>query len=342
MDYPGPAAVRETHSGLVLLVGDRAYKLKKPVRTAYLDFSTPARRLAALRRELELNRRLTPDAYLGISRLTPPTDDGDPGATEDAEPVLVMRRMPDDRRLATLVGSGADVGADLRRLARLLPPAPPAGGRRAAGAGGWAAGDREDHRRARPRRPVRRGRAVQRPDPQGAGRPRPTGARGGRASRPASTPPPAPTPFTPSCCTGRASCSPAASRSCWTRPGPAPRCVHRPPRSPTGRRARWCSCAAGRTRSPPTGGSWTATATRPTPPRRSRRPWPVTRTRGRTRRVCRRRARSARRSIGPRSPGPGPTAAETGSKVPPGAGPHRLGRRVVGSTVVIVPITTSR
>src|SRR4051812_43941031 len=61
-----------------------------------------------------------PDAYLGISRLTPPTDDGDPGATEDAEPVLVMRRMPDDRRLATLVGSGADVGADLRRLARLL------------------------------------------------------------------------------------------------------------------------------------------------------------------------------------------------------------------------------
>ncbi|WP_281287871.1 hypothetical protein [Pseudonocardia hierapolitana] len=30
------------------------------------DFSTPARRLAALRRELELNRRLAPDVYLGL------------------------------------------------------------------------------------------------------------------------------------------------------------------------------------------------------------------------------------------------------------------------------------
>ncbi|HXV94097.1 MAG TPA: gluconate kinase, partial [Pseudonocardia sp.] len=49
------AAVHETHVGVVLLLGDHAYKLKKPVRTAFLDFSTPQRRLAACRRELELN-----------------------------------------------------------------------------------------------------------------------------------------------------------------------------------------------------------------------------------------------------------------------------------------------
>lgn len=114
-----PGAVRETHIGLVLLVGDRAYKTKKPVRTAFLDFSTPQRRFAALRRELELNRRLAPDAYLGIAQPSPPTLDDNP-TSEAAEPVLVMRRMPDDRRLAALARSGADVHDDLRALARLL------------------------------------------------------------------------------------------------------------------------------------------------------------------------------------------------------------------------------
>jgi len=47
-----PAAVPETHVGVVLLLGARAYKLKKPVRTPFLDFSTRAQRLAALEREL--------------------------------------------------------------------------------------------------------------------------------------------------------------------------------------------------------------------------------------------------------------------------------------------------
>src|SRR4051812_37401663 len=109
------AVARETHSGLVLLVGDRAYKIKKPIRTAYLDFSTPQRRRAALRRELELNRRLGPHAYLGIGRFTDPTDDAPP-----SEPVLLMRRMPDDRRLSGLVRAGVDVRADLRAVARTL------------------------------------------------------------------------------------------------------------------------------------------------------------------------------------------------------------------------------
>jgi hypothetical protein len=43
LDIPmtGPfAAVRETHIGVVFLIGELAYKLKKPVRTAFLDFST--------------------------------------------------------------------------------------------------------------------------------------------------------------------------------------------------------------------------------------------------------------------------------------------------------------
>ncbi|MCE3553154.1 AAA family ATPase [Pseudonocardia sp. RS11V-5] len=108
--WPG-AAVRETHVGIVVLVDDRAYKVKKPVRTAFCDFSTPELRRVAIRRELELNRRLAPDVYLGAAELT---------GAGCAEPVLVMRRMPEARRLSALVIGGADPSAQLRQVARLL------------------------------------------------------------------------------------------------------------------------------------------------------------------------------------------------------------------------------
>jgi aminoglycoside phosphotransferase family enzyme len=53
----------------VFLAGDRVFKLKKPVRFAYLDFSTLARREEACRAELKLNRRLAPDVYLSVMPL---------------------------------------------------------------------------------------------------------------------------------------------------------------------------------------------------------------------------------------------------------------------------------
>ncbi|MEV0466760.1 AAA family ATPase [Nocardia tengchongensis] len=96
--------LRETHTGLVVLFGDRAYKVKKPVATDFLDFSTTAARDRALRRELELNRRWAADVYLGLAQLTDPL--GGP-----AEPVLIMRRMPESRRLSTLVATG-EIGRD--------------------------------------------------------------------------------------------------------------------------------------------------------------------------------------------------------------------------------------
>jgi aminoglycoside phosphotransferase family enzyme/predicted kinase len=100
------AEVKETHSAVVFLVGDRAFKLKKPVDLGFLDFSSPAKRLRACQRELELNRRLTPDVYLGISDLN--DVDGKP-----LEHLLVMRRMPAGRRLAHLVRTEAAPDEDL-------------------------------------------------------------------------------------------------------------------------------------------------------------------------------------------------------------------------------------
>jgi aminoglycoside phosphotransferase family enzyme/predicted kinase len=107
------ATVHETHIGVVFLVGDRAYKIKKPVRTGFLDFSTPELRLSACRREVELNRRLAPDVYLGLAEITDPA--GGP-----AEPAVVMRRMRPSARLSTLVSEGGEMSVPLRALARML------------------------------------------------------------------------------------------------------------------------------------------------------------------------------------------------------------------------------
>jgi aminoglycoside phosphotransferase family enzyme len=87
------AAVAETHVGVVLFVGDRAYKLKKPVALGFVDFTLREARAVACRREVELNARLAPDVYLGVADLVGP--DGNP-----CDHWVVMRRLPAARRLS--------------------------------------------------------------------------------------------------------------------------------------------------------------------------------------------------------------------------------------------------
>ncbi len=104
--------VHETHTGVVTLLGARAYKAKKAVRTDFCDFTTVEDRDAACRRELELNRRLAPAGYEGIGYFQTPVG--------VREPVVVMRRYPDAARLATLVRDGGPVEDDLAAIAALL------------------------------------------------------------------------------------------------------------------------------------------------------------------------------------------------------------------------------
>src|SRR3546814_685908 len=107
------AQVRETHTGLVVLLGDRAFKVKKSVATDFLDVSTPESREAACAHEVTLNRRLSADSYYGVGHFT------DPG-TGVAEPVIVMRLYPDSARLAALVRSGRPVHDHLDGIAGRL------------------------------------------------------------------------------------------------------------------------------------------------------------------------------------------------------------------------------
>ncbi|MGE2715097.1 AAA family ATPase [Mycolicibacterium litorale] len=112
---PGDSAaeIHETHTGVVILFGDRAYKAKKPVVTDFLDFSTTERREQVCAREVELNSRMAADSYLGVAHFSGPGD-GIP------EPVVVMRRYPDRYRLRSMVLRGEPVEDHLTALAGLL------------------------------------------------------------------------------------------------------------------------------------------------------------------------------------------------------------------------------
>jgi uncharacterized protein len=105
--------VSETHSAVVFFAGDRAYKLKKPVRLGFLDFSTVEARALACARETELNRRFAPDVYLGVAEVRD-------AAGQVCDHLVIMRRMPASRRLSSLIQAGVDAGPALREIARLL------------------------------------------------------------------------------------------------------------------------------------------------------------------------------------------------------------------------------
>ena len=104
----------ETHSAVVFLAGDLAYKVKKPVDLGFLDFTTVERRAEACREELRLNRRLAPDVYLSTATLVDDT------TRAPVEHVLVMRRLPADATLSSKVERAEDVRTDVRNVARTL------------------------------------------------------------------------------------------------------------------------------------------------------------------------------------------------------------------------------
>ncbi len=60
----------ETHGNLVFLADTEAWKIKRAVRYSYMDFSSLEKREAACRREVEINRRFSPDLYLGCVPIT--------------------------------------------------------------------------------------------------------------------------------------------------------------------------------------------------------------------------------------------------------------------------------
>ncbi len=106
-----PASLVETHISWVLLSGDRAYKILKPVRTDFLDHTDLDARQRACADEVASNARIAPDVYLGTGAMS--------FAGELLEPVIVMRRMPEERRLTALLPTDEAPGL-VRDVARVV------------------------------------------------------------------------------------------------------------------------------------------------------------------------------------------------------------------------------
>jgi uncharacterized protein len=122
--YRPPAAGvdrHETHMSQVFLAGDRVYKLKKPVRFPYLDFSTLARRETACRAELRLNRRLALDTYREVVPLVR-TQEGLAigGEGEVVDWLVVMERLDATRMLDRVIAEGRLHRWQLDRVAAAL------------------------------------------------------------------------------------------------------------------------------------------------------------------------------------------------------------------------------
>jgi len=106
----GDAELIETHISTLLLAGEFAYKLRKPLALGFLDFSSVERRRADCEEELRLNRRTAPQLYLDVLPVFgPATQARIGGADEPGEAIdwlLRMRRFDNDGLLDRLASRG--------------------------------------------------------------------------------------------------------------------------------------------------------------------------------------------------------------------------------------------
>lgn len=120
---PAEVSHRETHISHLFFAGELVYKVKKPVRFSFLDYSTLSRRRFFLEEELRLNLRLAPRVYLEV---LPISFVGDRwrlrSEANPVEYVLVMRRLPAGRMLDFLLARDYVTAEMMRALAETLAP----------------------------------------------------------------------------------------------------------------------------------------------------------------------------------------------------------------------------
>ncbi|MEB3335695.1 MAG: AAA family ATPase [Cyanobacteriota bacterium] len=122
--YPHPTgAIRllETHISWILLTGDIAYKVKKPVRLGFVDFGTLERRRHFCQEELRLNQRLAAELYLDLVEIHgPPERARVGGAGRPIEVAVRMRQFDQSGLLPRALAAGAVTGDHLEAFAERL------------------------------------------------------------------------------------------------------------------------------------------------------------------------------------------------------------------------------
>ncbi len=132
-DAPPDVSLIETHISWVLLAGDFAYKIKRPVQLPFVDQRSVKQRHFLCDEELRLNRRFAPDLYLNVVPITvrgKQVQMGGQGTVEDY--AVRMRRFDRDQELDHLLQTRridaaelADFGQRLACLHRSLPMVEP-------------------------------------------------------------------------------------------------------------------------------------------------------------------------------------------------------------------------
>ncbi len=119
---PGDVEVKETHTAVVFLTDDRAYKLKKPVRFPFLDATSLESRAHLCREEVRLNAELAGDVYLGVITLNRREDGGLAlnGAGEIVDWLVEMRRLPEAQFLINRIAGQSVTEAEIRDLGACL------------------------------------------------------------------------------------------------------------------------------------------------------------------------------------------------------------------------------
>ena len=121
-EHPARIETVQTHMSWVFLTDRFVYKLKKPVRLDFLDFSTLERRRLNCLEELRLNRRLAKDIYLDVIALTV-GDSGDFELAGEGEPVdwlVKMRRLPRELMLDRVIARRQVEESRVREVVRIL------------------------------------------------------------------------------------------------------------------------------------------------------------------------------------------------------------------------------
>jgi aminoglycoside phosphotransferase family enzyme/predicted kinase len=118
-DHPvGEIRMVETHISWIILTGDYAYKIKKPVDLGFLDFSSLEKRHHYCQQELELNRRLAPELYLDVIAITGSAAQPQLNGTGKVfEYAVKMRQFDPDKQLDKLLQRNALTTEQIDQLA---------------------------------------------------------------------------------------------------------------------------------------------------------------------------------------------------------------------------------
>lgn len=116
-----PIKLMQTHASIVLLTGEFAYKLKKPVNFGFLDYSTLEKRRYFCQEELRLNQRGAKELYLEVVAIFKQNDRcylGDAG--EIIEYAVKMVQFSQENLLSNMFGAGTISVADIEEMGRVV------------------------------------------------------------------------------------------------------------------------------------------------------------------------------------------------------------------------------